>query len=117
MISAVAGGTLNNKTPKQEQDLIEQMTMDNYQWSTARTKPSRQVGVYDVDAVTALTAQIEAMNKKIDGLTLSQNQPKFMKCDSYREKDRTQECSGVANYFGTVPHNLNNPYNNTYNLG
>ena len=117
MIDAVAGGTLNSKTPEQAQDLIEQMTMNNYQWSTARTKLSRQVGVYDVDAVTALAAQMEAMNKKIDGLTLSQNQSKFIKCDSYREEDGTQECSGVSNYSGTVPRNLNKPYNNTYKSG
>ena len=54
MIDAAAGGTLNNKTPEAAQDLIEEMAMNNYQWHTARSKPSKPAGVYNVDAVTAL---------------------------------------------------------------
>ena len=78
MIDAAAGGTLNSKTPKAAQDLIEQMVMNNYQWSTTRSKPTRTAGVYDVDAVTALAAQMEAMNKKIDSLASSRTQSKVI---------------------------------------
>ena len=38
MIDAAAGGTINNKTPEEAYEFIEEMSLNNYQWKVMRTK-------------------------------------------------------------------------------
>ncbi|KAG8502588.1 hypothetical protein CXB51_000003 [Gossypium anomalum] len=68
MIDVAAGGTINNKTPEEASEFIEEMSLNNYQWQVMRTKPTKTAGVYNVDSVTMLSNQVELLNKKIDGL-------------------------------------------------
>ena len=67
-IDAAVGGTINNKTPEAAQELIDEMAMNNYQWQSSRVKSNKFAGVHQVDPVTALVAQVVALNQKIDGL-------------------------------------------------
>ena len=61
MVDTVAGGTLMNKTEEEVYKLIEEMLLHNYQWSNKRT-PSKKVGdKFDVDALTLVTAKMDAM--------------------------------------------------------
>lgn len=41
------------------------MEMNSYQW-TSRGKTMKAMGVFEVDAVTALVAQVESLSEKID---------------------------------------------------
>ena len=68
MIDAATGGTINNKTPEVAYEFIEEMSLNNYQWQIMRTKPMKAAGVFNLDAVTMLSNQVELLNKKIDGL-------------------------------------------------
>ena len=54
MIDAAAGGTINNKTPEEAYEFIEEMSLNNYQWQVMRTKPTKIVGIYNVDSITML---------------------------------------------------------------
>ena len=40
IIDAAAGDTLMNKTEYEAYNLIEEMTLNNFQWSSERTQPS-----------------------------------------------------------------------------
>ncbi|KAG8493504.1 hypothetical protein CXB51_010865 [Gossypium anomalum] len=80
IIDAAAGGTINNKTLEEAYEFIEEMPLNNYQWQVMRTKPTKTVGVYNVDSVNMLSNQVELLNKKIDGLlgsTHERNHPNF----------------------------------------
>ena len=55
MIDTAAGGTINNKTPEDTYEFIEEMSLNNYQWQVMRTKPTKTAGVYNVDSVTMLS--------------------------------------------------------------
>ena len=68
LIDTAVGGTLNNKTPEEAYEFIEEMSLNNYQWQVMRTKPTKTVGIYKVDSVTMLSNHVELLNKKIDGL-------------------------------------------------
>ncbi|KAG8482917.1 hypothetical protein CXB51_024488 [Gossypium anomalum] len=68
IIDAGASGTINNKTPEEAYEFIEEMSLNNYQWQVMRTKSTKPVVVYNVDAVNMLSNQVEILNKKIDGL-------------------------------------------------
>ncbi|KAA3483471.1 Transposon Ty3-I Gag-Pol polyprotein [Gossypium australe] len=48
------------------------MSLNNYQWQASRTKPMKSAGVFNVNAMTMLSTQIEMMNKKLD----------IMQCDT-----------------------------------
>ncbi|KAG8496918.1 hypothetical protein CXB51_008149 [Gossypium anomalum] len=125
MIDAAVGGTINNKTPKEAYEFIEEMSLNNYQWQVMRTKPTKTAGVYNIDSVTILSNQVELLNKKIDGLVGSTQVHPIMRCDSsggsahteYQPFNPTTEEEQV-NYMGNITfRSQNNPYSNAYNAG
>ncbi|KAK5824849.1 hypothetical protein PVK06_019634 [Gossypium arboreum] len=81
-VDAATGRTINNKTPEDAYEYIDEMSLNNYQWQVMRTKPTKIVGVYNIDSVTMLSNQVELLNKKIDGLLGSMQVHPVMRCDS-----------------------------------
>ncbi|KAG8493104.1 hypothetical protein CXB51_010649 [Gossypium anomalum] len=125
MIDTAAGGTINNKTPKEASEFIEEMSLNNYQWQVKRTKPTKIAGVYNVDSVIMLSNQVELLNKKINSLPGSTQIHLAMRCDSseggvlteYPPFNPTTEQEQV-NYMGNNNfRSQNNPYSNIYNAG
>ncbi|KAG8483287.1 hypothetical protein CXB51_022307 [Gossypium anomalum] len=123
MIDTAAGGTINNKTPEEASEFIEEMSLNNYQWQVMRTKPTKTAGVYNIDSVTMLSNQVELLNKKIDGLLGSTQVHPVMRCDSsgggvlteYPPSNPSTEEEQV-NYMGNNNfRSQNNQYSNTYN--
>ena len=82
MLDAAAGGTINNKTPEDAYEFIEEMSLNNYQWQVIRTKPTKATGVFNVDSVTMLFNQVELLNRKIDGLLGSSQVHPVMQCNA-----------------------------------
>ncbi|KAG8485827.1 hypothetical protein CXB51_019172 [Gossypium anomalum] len=122
---AATGGTINNKTPKEAYEFIEEMSLNNYQWQVMRTKPTKTAGVYNVDSVNMLTNQVELLNKNIDGLLGSAQLHPVMRCDSsgggihteYQSFNPTTEEEQVHYMGNNNSRPQNNPYSNTYNTG
>ncbi|KAA3460475.1 Retrotransposon gag protein [Gossypium australe] len=121
LIDSAADGTLNNKTPEAAYEFIEEMSLNNYQWQVTRTKPTKSVRVFNIDALTMLSTQMETMNKNIDSLCSSQAHP-VMQCDAggtvanpdyppYQPEAENEQ----MNYIGNNFRSNNNPYSNTYN--
>jgi len=71
MIDVVARGTLMRKTEEEAYSLIEEMTVNNYQWCNEHGQPKRVGGKFVVDAVTILTAKMDAMTQRLDRLNVS----------------------------------------------
>ncbi|KAK5841829.1 hypothetical protein PVK06_004152 [Gossypium arboreum] len=124
LIDAVAGGILNNKTPKEAYEFIEEMSLNNYQWQVMRTKPTKETDVFNLNAVTMLSNQVELLNKKIDGLYGSTQVHPMMSCDSnggMHNPDYPLFNPGTedeqVHYMGNSSRPQNNPYSNTYNAG
>jgi len=63
MIDAATGVTLMSKTEEEAYNLIEEMALNNYQWSSERGQPKRVGGKYEIDALTLLTAKMDAMTQ------------------------------------------------------
>ncbi|XP_073061662.1 uncharacterized protein [Primulina eburnea] len=64
-VDAAAGGTIFAKSPEQAYDLLEQMTINSYQWPSERAGVKRTAGIYAVDPITSLTAQVSALTTQI----------------------------------------------------
>ncbi|KAG8474500.1 hypothetical protein CXB51_031170 [Gossypium anomalum] len=124
MIDAATGGTINNKTPEEAYEFIEEMSLNNYEWQVMRTKPTKIARVYNVDSITILSNQVELLNKKINGLIGSTHHP-VMQCEASGGGSSNPEyqpygynmANEQLNYMGNNPRSQNNPYSNTYNAG
>ncbi|XP_073057285.1 uncharacterized protein [Primulina eburnea] len=64
-MDAAAGGTIFAKSLAQAYDLLEQMSINSYQWPSERSGVKRTAGVYAVDPTTSLTAQFSALTTQI----------------------------------------------------
>ncbi|KAA3470450.1 Retrotransposon gag protein [Gossypium australe] len=71
LVDLAAGRTLNNKTPEATYEFIEEMT-----------KPTKAAEVFNLDAVSMLSNQVEMLNKKIDGLCDSLQIHPIMQCNT-----------------------------------
>lgn len=98
--------------------------MNSYQWQGTPSRLTKLAGVYDVDLVTTLTLQVEAMSKKIDRLSTVTKQTQLMHCDLCGGGHGNHKCLVIgamenadeqAHYLGNAYHPQNNPYNNMYN--
>ena len=47
-----------SKTEDEAYNLIEEMTLNNFQWSTEQAQPRRVVGKLEVNAFTLLSAKV-----------------------------------------------------------
>ena len=123
-IDAAAGGTLNSKTPEGAQALIEEMAMNNYQWHSSRNRPVKQAGVHQIDAMTSLAAQVEALSRKIDRMQMPVHAAQ-VSCELCGGAHLSHDCqvgnmfapSEHVDYLGNQSKPQNNPYSNTYNPG
>ncbi|XP_031260802.1 uncharacterized protein LOC116118985 [Pistacia vera] len=128
MINDVASGTLGKKTPEQAYELLEERASNSYQWPIKRLPVRRTSGVHNINVITALAAQMQALNKKIDGLQMQKPVIVASMCDFCGQDHPNHECQSgnmfavnsmpnQANYVSNFRKPNNNPYNETYNLG
>ena len=59
-----------NKMKDEAFNLIEDMTLNNFQWSTERGQPKRVRGKLEVDALTLLAAKVDAMTQRLDRMNV-----------------------------------------------
>jgi len=67
MIVAATGGMLISKTEDNAYNLIEEMALNNYRWSSKRGQAKRVGGKFDVDSLTLLTVKMDAMTQSLIG--------------------------------------------------
>jgi len=70
-IDSAVGGTLMNKTEDEAYNLIEEMVPNNFQWSTKRDQPKRVGGKLKVDALTLLSAKVDAMTQRLNRMNVN----------------------------------------------
>jgi len=120
-----------SKTEEEAYNLIEEMALNNYQWSNERRQPKRVGGKYEIDALTLLTAKMDAMTQKSDKLNVNavNSCAPFPLCDRCGSLEHVSENCQVGNpfasphvehatYVNNFQHRPNHdPYSNSYNLG
>ncbi|XP_060969856.1 uncharacterized protein LOC133037064 [Cannabis sativa] len=65
IIDIAAGGAFMRKSANEAYEQLEEMAMNNQQWPTKRSQTKKVAGMHEVDAITKLTAQVEALTKLI----------------------------------------------------
>ncbi|XP_031275462.1 uncharacterized protein LOC116133938 [Pistacia vera] len=127
IIDAASGGTIMKKTPEAAYELLDEMASNSYQWQSDKAPQRKTAGLYGVDAITTISAQLEALNKKIGNMSAPIMQVKSTSCDLYGGDHLSNECQ-VGNPFANSTESTNyvgnfhrqqqdNPYSGAYNPG
>ena len=107
LIDAASGGALNRKNRDEAYELLDQMTSNSYQWPNERSIPKRTMGVLEVDAITALQAQVTLLTKMIEASSVNVIQTPPFSCD-WCGGHMSGECQGF------IPNEQANFINNNY---
>ncbi|XP_073129798.1 uncharacterized protein [Henckelia pumila] len=67
-VDSAAGGTIFAKDHVQAYDMLEQMTINSFQWPSERMGVKKPAGVYAVDPLTSITAQLSALTTQVAAL-------------------------------------------------
>src|SRR3954464_14412704 len=125
MIDATAGGSMNNKKPAEVYELIKAMASNNYERGGDHQR--KNAGVLDVDEMTALKAQLAAMQKQMSKMQVNAAQVPMLVCELCAGRHATLDCQ-VGNTFGQQEqvnfannfqrgqgNSYDNPYPHAYN--
>ena len=70
MIDAAAGGSLMAKMRDDAYALLDEIASNSYQWGSDRAS-AKKASIYEVEALTAIQAQIAALSKKLETQTVN----------------------------------------------
>ncbi|XP_073120136.1 uncharacterized protein [Henckelia pumila] len=68
LLDSAAGGTIFAKDPVHAYDMLEQMMINSFQWPSERIGVKKPVGVYNIDPITSITAQLSALTTQVAAL-------------------------------------------------
>jgi len=60
-----------SKTEDEAYNLIEEMALNNFQWSTDRTQLKRVGGKHEVNAITLLSTKVDDMTQRLDQMNVN----------------------------------------------
>ena len=70
MVDASANGALLSKSYTEAYEILERIANNNYQWPSARQPIVRgSAGVHNIDAITALSAQVTSLTNMVKTMT------------------------------------------------
>ncbi|XP_073309941.1 uncharacterized protein [Primulina huaijiensis] len=117
-VDAAAGGTIFAKSPDQAYDLLEQMTINSYQWPSERSGVKKQAGIYAIDPITSLTAQVSALTTQIAAMNKASTSEVENALVVTEEPHIPDEAHYINNRnFGGYGGYRGNPPPNTYHPG
>ncbi|XP_073035192.1 uncharacterized protein [Primulina eburnea] len=113
-VDSAIGGTIVSKTPDEAYELLEQMTINNYQWPSKRSGSRKPAGVYAVDPITSLTAQVSALTAQIAAMNKPGQSMSDVALVTPEEEPVVEEAQyinnrGFGGYRGNPPPNIYHP--------
>ncbi|XP_022851217.1 uncharacterized protein LOC111373002 [Olea europaea var. sylvestris] len=76
VVDSVARGALLSKTPNEAYALLDEIVTNSHQWPSERSSAKKVAGLYEVDPITALAAQMSSLTNQIAALTSHGSQKK-----------------------------------------
>ncbi|XP_075507576.1 uncharacterized protein LOC142544410 [Primulina tabacum] len=129
MIDAAACGNLLRKTAEEGYELLEEMATSSYHPQSERNNQRRSAGVHQVTYLSAITAQLDVLNRKLDGLNMGGTAMRLQEilCEKCGCEHFVKDCQDdnpfyvqnepSVNQVGVHNRPKNDPYSNTYNPG
>jgi len=60
-----------NKTKDEAYNLIKEMTLNNFQWSTERGQPKRLKGKVEIDVLTLISTKVDVITQRLDRMNVN----------------------------------------------
>ncbi|XP_022866538.1 uncharacterized protein LOC111386305 [Olea europaea var. sylvestris] len=76
VVDSAVGGALLSKTPNEAYALLDEIATNSYQWPSERSSAKKVAGLYEVDPITVLAAQMSSLTNQIVALTSHGSQKK-----------------------------------------
>ncbi|XP_024965874.1 uncharacterized protein LOC112506079 [Cynara cardunculus var. scolymus] len=125
MFDATAEGAFTASTYNEGYEIFEKILANNGHWADPRAQPQKKIaGIHDVNAYTALTAQLTSMATMLKNLTPGQGVqpavttliPKVLsvQCVCCGREQSYEHCPHNTEFINCV-HNGSGPYTNNYN--
>ena len=70
LLDALDGGTLMSKSANEAYQLLENMALNNFQWSSERVRHKRPSGVHELDVFDNLKVQVSLLTKQLQSTQL-----------------------------------------------
>ncbi|XP_075481209.1 uncharacterized protein LOC142521921 [Primulina tabacum] len=115
-VDAAAVGTIFSKTPDEAYELLDQMIINSYQWPSERSGPKKPAGVYAIDPITSLTAQVSALTTQIAAMNKTGQSTSDVALVTAEEEPVVEEAQYINNNHGYGGYR-GNPPPNTYHPG
>ena len=93
MLDAASSGALWAKNYDEAYELIEMMVANEYRNPTQRLHQGKAAGILDVDATTAIAAQLKALTMKVDSLANLGNQQPPSVCELCAGAHSSDQCA------------------------
>ncbi|XP_074579553.1 uncharacterized protein LOC141836046 [Curcuma longa] len=90
-LDSAAGGALMNKSLEEAEELIENVALNHHQWANERGSMQRTPGRYSVDNYTKLNAQIDALSKRVENMSLGKVNAVVTTCEICGDSSHTTE--------------------------
>ncbi|KAH9743537.1 hypothetical protein KPL70_003340 [Citrus sinensis] len=108
MVDASSNGALLSKSYTEAYEILKRIANNNYQWPSARQPSARgSAGVHNIDAITALSAQVTSLTNMVKAMTSAPatvKQVTALSCVYCGEEHDFDNCPGnpaSVNYMGT----------------
>jgi len=69
IMDAVVGGALMSKSLEEAGELLDVISSNHYEWQSTREPPKKIAGVHELDALSAIQAQLVVIIKKLGAIT------------------------------------------------
>ena len=135
LINASTGGAIMGKNEVEAYQILENIALNDCQWSVERVALKKPVRVFNLDMFTNLSAQVSTLSKQLQAtqqlgsqLSAHKVEESPLVCKQCHGPHPTSQCLRMnvmgdlnveqAQYMAKFPQNQNfNPYGQNYNLG
>ena len=135
LIDASTGGAIMGKNEVEAYQILENIALNDCQWSVEKAAPKKPVRVFDLDMFTNLSAQVSTLSKKLQAsqqlgsqVSVHKVEESPLACEQCHGPHPTSQCLMMnvmgdltieqAQYMAKFPQNQNfNLYDQNYNTG
>ncbi|XP_062112727.1 uncharacterized protein LOC133823889 [Humulus lupulus] len=131
IIDTAASGAFMSKSNTEAHELLDDMAMNNHQWSDERATINRKrAGVHELDAIIALTTQVASLTKQLQQITVSAKAIQmhagceicggpypFDQCTLVDPQNNVPMDQAQVQAVGNFQRQYNNPFSNSLNHG
>ncbi|PKU67548.1 hypothetical protein MA16_Dca023279 [Dendrobium catenatum] len=112
-----SSGSLMSKPFDEVYALIEEMTLNNFQWSSKKVNPKKVASVHELDDLSILATQLVSISKKLDNMGVSSSKSILVHIEESMFGSGSDPNESRVESLNAINNRPNNLLSNAYSLG